>query len=194
MHYLKSTIIALVLILFLIPITSNASEISPRNETSFKVTVGGGLFTPVRTKMSKLYGTSINSSGSIDYRISSRFYLGVFGGYIELEKGDLYLKYRSFYFGPMATYLIKEGERHSIFGQLGIGFNIRKIHAYTKAYKQKDTSPSFNLGLGADYNIFGPIIIGGKVAFDYIYDSNPTQGDFGNTGGFNFLINAGVAF
>ena len=186
--------IALVIILFLIPMTSNALDFTPRSETSLKISANGGFFTPIRSNMGKLYGTSLTAGGSIEYRISSKFYLGVFGGYIKLDKGDLYIKYRNIYFGPMASYLIREGVRHSIYGQLGIGFNVRKIHAYSEAYIQKDMGPSLNLALGADYIIVGPVFIGGKVAFDYIYDSNPDQGDFGNTGGFNFLINLGAEF
>ena len=111
-----------------------------------------------------------------------------------MDKGNLYLKYRSFYFGPMVTYLLHEGARHSIYSQLGVGLNYRKIHAYGNAYKQKDFGPSLNLGVGADYTVAGPVFVGAKVIFDYIYDANPDQGDFGNTGGFNFLINAGVVF
>jgi len=186
--------IMLLIILLLSPLTSNAQNFTPRNETTFKVTGNAGFFIPARSNMEKLYGTSINTLGSIQYRLCCKYYVGLFAGYIELDKGELYLKYRNIYFGPMFSYVIQEGERHSIYGQLGIGFNYRLIHAYTKAYKQKDFAPSLNLGLGTDYTIAGPVFVGGKVIFDYVYDADPDQGDFGNTGGFNFMVNAGVAF
>ncbi len=194
MFYIRSTFIALVVILFLIPVTSKAQNFTPLTETSFKISANGGLFTPVRTKMADIYGITFSAGGSIEYRISNKLYLGFFGGYVKLDKGDLYIKYRNIYFGPMVSYLIREGEGLSIYSQLGIGFNLRRIQAYSHedSYIQKDMGPSLNLALGADYTIVGPVFIGGKVAFDYIYDSNPDQGDFGNTGGFNFLFNAGI--
>lgn len=187
-------IIILIIGLLLIPVTSNAGNFTPRNETSLKVTGNAGFFIPARSNMEKLYGTSINTLGSIQYRLCCKFYVGAFAGYIEMDKGNLYLKYRNIYFGPMATYIIQEGERHSLYAQMGIGLNYRKIHAYTEAYRQSDFGLSLNLGLGTDYTIAGPVFVGGKVIFDYIYDAHPDQGDFGNTGGFNFLVNAGVAF
>ena len=187
-------IIILIIVLLLIPVTSNAQKFTPRSETSFKVTANAGFFIPARSNMERLYGTSINTLGSIQYRLCCKFYVGAFAGYIEMDKGELYLKYRDIYFGPMATYIIQEGERHSLYAQMGIGLNYRKIHAYTNAYRQNDFGPSLNLGLGTDYTVAGPIFVGGKVIFDYTYDAEADQGDFGNTGGFNFLVNAGVAF
>jgi hypothetical protein len=81
-----------------------------------------------------------------------------------------------------------------IYAQLAGGFNFRKVYALRYVATQKDFGFSPNIGIGADYLIKAPVFIGGKVTFDYIFDSDPTLGALGNTGGFNLSLIAGVVF
>ncbi|MBU8932531.1 MAG: hypothetical protein KOO62_00850 [candidate division Zixibacteria bacterium] len=177
----------------LIPATVSSEAIADQRESNYKVWVQGGFFTPARGKMRSIYGDALSVAGGAEIRISGRLSVGAYGGYLELDKGDIPLKYRNIYVVPTVTFSLLENERLNLYSQLGVGLNFREIQ-FKWLYEQRDFGLSGNMAVGVDYLLSGPFILGARTTFDFIYDPDPTLGDFGNTGGFNFQIRGGLVF
>ncbi len=164
------------------------------DKVRMKVSFGVGYFTPSRSAMRDLYGDAVNTVGAIEYRLHNKFFAGVFGGYIEQDElSPLYLKFRNPHLGPTVTYLIKEGSRYQFYGQVAAGLNFRKVTTLKLLAEQEDFGVSSHLTLGFDYLVKAPVYVGAKVTYDYTFDSDPTLGAFGNTGGFNLVLVVGGA-
>ena len=116
------------------------------------------------------------------------------------------MRYRNIMASPTIVYSIPVDIASTINASLGIGLNFRRIsrtltvttetgvNAGEKNFHQDDFGPSLQLGLSADANISESLYLAPGIAFDFIYDRHPDQGDFGNTGGFCFTFGAGLSF
>ena len=183
----------IVLVTFL-PGAAFSDSTIDRTELSTKIWVQGGFFTPARETMRSIYGNALNCAGGVERRICSRFSLGAYGGYLEQNKGTIQLKYRNIYVVPTVTFLLHESKRLGLYSQLGVGLNFREVFSLKWFYEQRDFGLSGNLALGFDYLLAGPLVLGARTTFDYIFDADPTLGDFGNTGGWNFQLTGGLMF
>jgi opacity protein-like surface antigen len=164
------------------------------------VTVRGGYFTAARAGFQDLYGDQFNGLIQYDQYMSEKYGFGVDAGFVILKRSDFPIKYRNFYFSPHALYRFVRSSGFNLYGSAGLGLNFRRISidfVFTDefgnpqgsdTYNQNDFGPSVNLGLGAEIMVSPQVFISPRVMFDFIYDSSPDKGDFGNTGGFNFTV------
>ncbi len=106
-----------VLLMILIGGTANSQTTVDRGERSYKAWVQGGYFTPARSNMRSIYGGALNIAGGVEKRISSKLSAGVYGGFLEQDKGSIQLKYRNMYIVPAVTLWLFENERAGLHSQ-----------------------------------------------------------------------------
>lgn len=194
----------LITILIIGPLTAQAQQEYPQPEN--KIVARGGYFLPYRGEFKDIYGSQFNGVLQYERSISERVSIGLEASLIILKKSDFILKYRNISATPFANFCFFESNRSSFFASLGIGLNFRRVSGdfyYSspedqpigvKNTGQNDFGPSMVLGIAWEEMISSRIFIIPKVNYDYIFDPHPELGDFGNTGGFNFTIGAGVHF
>lgn len=171
------------------------------------VTVRGGYFTAARAGFQDLYGDEFNGLVQFNQYWSEKFGYGLDAGFLILKRSDFPLKYSNVYLSPHVLCRFISSSGFNLDASAGLGLNFRQISLVdiiftdeygnpvgTDTYAVNDFGPSVNLGLGAEIMVSPQLFISPRVLFDFIYDSSPETGNFGNTGGCNFTVGFGYYF
>lgn len=170
------------------------------------LTIRGEYFVPARKMFRDIYQDSFGFGLQYERRVANRINISIEAGYLFQDTSQIRTKYTNLYVVPGVTYRIDSGGNVTWYCGLGVGLNFRKISADIEVidrnavshgiqnFSYSDFGPSINISIGSRSKLSQSMFLITRVAWDFIYDSKPELGDFGNTGGVNFSFGLGISF
>ena len=197
------TVTYLLVTLFIPTLSVQAENLRPKTVLSFE----GSYFKPRRTDFKELYGSRVKVVGArLDMPFRKRTSLGIRARFFRMSEIDS-LVFTNISLGLLLKRAFPENEVTDFFLAGGFQIEYRRVGFSTleqqsgfgfpipsKSFNQWGISPSIVVEGGMDIWILGEIKLSPYVGFHYFpyfLFSDPTTGDFGDTGGFMFSASLG---
>ena len=190
------SLIILLILSFVSATTITAAQARMADEktpVSYKIYVEVGYQLGVRSTFREIYGNTIEFGGAVTRSVTERISVGLQGSYLSMESDNLPLTYRNKMIAPFGMAKMGYIFNWDVHFMLGFGLNFRQIEAVGDevTVTQKDYGTSWIVGFTGERELGSSFLVGMKTQINYITDPEPERGDFGNTGGFSFILRLG---